>query len=215
MDMNTLATTLAYVGSAIGVAVSVPQIQRIVANPRVSGVSPWTWAIVALSCSLWMNYGIQTRTWPQVPGNSLIIAGAVAIVLLVPASWGRARRAGTLALVMAAANLLAASVLSPSSVGFLAFGVGLFAAWPQVFQTVWVRRGMGPSAVSLTSNALAICAQVLWLSFALMTIDVPVIAGSVLAITTAGVVLGVELARRRAAGVPTAAGRVPISAAVA
>jgi uncharacterized protein with PQ loop repeat len=215
MDLNTLATTLAYVGSAIGVAVSIPQIQRIVANPRVAGVSPWMWAIVAVSCSLWMNYGVRTGTWPQVPGNTLIIAGAVTIVVLVPAKMGRARRAGLLALVIALANLVAVTLMAPGSVGFLAFAVGLFAAWPQVFQTVWVRRGLGPSAVSLTSNALAIGAQVLWLAFALITTDVPVIAASILAIGTAGVVLGVEATRRRAAGVSTAAERVLISAAAA
>ena len=35
-------------GSAIGVAMVIPQILRIVRHPHMGGVSPWTWAITVL-----------------------------------------------------------------------------------------------------------------------------------------------------------------------
>ncbi|HSO05489.1 MAG TPA: hypothetical protein VLQ92_13470, partial [Candidatus Limnocylindrales bacterium] len=122
MDIHTFALALAYLGSAIGVVMVMPQILRIVANPHLAGVSPWTWALTSISCTLWLTYGLRSGSLPQVPGNVLLIAGAVAIVLLVPAGWSRSRRAlalggGVLTLV------LASTQPSPQDVGFLAFGI--------------------------------------------------------------------------------------------
>jgi uncharacterized protein with PQ loop repeat len=204
MDWNTLAQALAYLGSAIGVAMVVPQILRIVANPRMGGVSPWTWAITATACTLWLTYGARTASMPQIPGNVLLVAGAVAIVVLVPARWSRPRRAVAL-LVVTLGLVLGSTALAPAQVGFLAFGIGLTGAWPQVFETVWARRGMGPSAISLTSNAMKLAAQVCWLTFALMTTDAPVLAGASMALFTNSLITSVELGRRRTA-IPGAAG---------
>lgn len=197
MNTHTLALLLAYVGSAIGVAMVVPQILRIVRHPNMTGVSPWSWAVMAVSCSLWLTYGVRSGSLPQIPGNVALIAGAVAIVLLVPAAWSRRRRA-----VMLAASVLflvaQSTRLEPETVGFLAFGIGLVGMWPQVYGTVWARRGMGPSAISLTSNSLKVGSQLCWLSFALLTTDTPVIVSALLALSANGIVTTVELGRRRA-----------------
>lgn len=198
MDLNALALTLAYAGSAIGVSVVVPQIQRILANPRLGGVSPWTWAITAASCTLWLTYGLRTGSMPQIPGNVLLVSGAVAIVVLVPAAWSRSRRAVALA-ATTAGLVLGSTFLAPAQVGFLAFGIGMTGMWPQVYETVWARRGMGPSAISLTSNGLKVAAQVCWLTFAILTMDLPVLAGASMALMSNGLVSGVEIARRKGA----------------
>lgn len=198
MDLSTFALGLAYVGSAVGIAVVIPQVLRTVANPTMRGVSPWTWALAAISCSLWLTYGLRTASMPQVPGNAVTIVGAIAIVVLVPAGWHRRTRAAAL-LGSMTALLALSTTLEPRQVGFLAFGVGQLAAWPQVYETCWTRRGMGPSAISLASQAFGIAAQSCWLAFALITTDVPVIIGASLALVTFGLVTGVELSRRRAA----------------
>lgn len=198
MDTYSFAHALAYLGSAIGVVMVMPQILRIVRHPHMGGVSPWTWSLVAVSCSLWLTYGVRSGSMPQVPGNVLLIAGAVSIVLLVPAAWSRRRRAGGLA-ASALILLLASTQLAPEQVGFLAFGIGLFGMWPQVYETAWARRGMGPSAISLTSNALKVAAQVCWLTFAILTTDLPVLAAAVMALSTNSVITSIELGRRRAA----------------
>lgn len=197
MDTHTLALSLAYLGSAIGVVMVMPQILRIVRHPHMGGVSPWTWSLVAVSCSLWLTYGVRSQSLPQIPGNVLLIAGAVSIVLLVPAAWSRRRRAGGLA-ATAVVLVLASTRLAPEQVGFLAFSISLFGMWPQVYETAWARRGMGPSAISLTSNALKFAAQVCWLSFAILTTDLPVVAGAVMALSTNSVITSIELGRRRA-----------------
>jgi uncharacterized protein with PQ loop repeat len=192
------AQDLAYVASAVGVIVVAPQIQRIVRYPSLAGVSPWTWSITVVACSLWLTYGLRSGSMPQVPGNVLLISGAVAIVLLVPARWSRQRRATALAL-MAASLVTISTQLSPEQVGFLAFAIGLTGMWPQVSETVWQRRGLGPSSVSLSSIALKVLSQTLWLSFALLTTDVPVVVAAVVTLTANGIVAAVEAARRRSA----------------
>lgn len=191
-----LAQVLAYVASAIGVVMVAPQILRIVQNPELGGVSPWTWAITAVSCSLWLTYGLRSGSMPQVPGNVLLISGAVAIVLLVPAAWSRRRRALGLALV-AAALVAVSTRLAPEAVGFFALAIGLFGMWPQVYETVWLRRGQGPSAISMTSQVLKLVSQSFWMTFALITIDVPVIVAATMTLSTNLVVTLVEWSRRR------------------
>jgi uncharacterized protein with PQ loop repeat len=199
VTVTTLALGLAYVGSAIGVAMVIPQILRIVRNPSMGGVSPWTWAITAVSCVLWMTYGVRSGSLPQIPGNVLLVSGAVAIVLLVPAAWSRGRRALLLAAV-SGALVLGSTQLAPEQVGFLAFGIGVFGMWPQVYETVWARRGMGPSAISITSQGLKLASQSCWITFAVLTLDVPVIVSALMALSTNTVVTAVELVRRRDAG---------------
>jgi uncharacterized protein with PQ loop repeat len=212
MDIHTLALSLAYLGSAIGVVMVMPQILRIVANPHLAGVSAWTWALTSVSCSLWLTYGLRSGSMPQIPGNVLLITGAAAIVLLVPSAWSRSRRALALG-GTGIALALASTQLSPQDVGFLAFGIGLFGMWPQVYETVWVRRGLGASAISLTSIGLKIASQVSWLTFAVLTTDLPVAVAGVMSLTTNGLVASVELGRRRAAdSAPLARAPQPVAA---
>ena len=205
------AQDLAYVASAVGVIVVAPQIQRIVRYPHLAGVSPWTWSITVVACSLWLTYGLRSGSMPQVPGNILLISGAVAIVLLVPARWSRRRRAAALALM--AVSLIAVSTqLSPEQVGFLAFAIGLTGMWPQVTETVWQRRGLGPSSLSLSSSALKLLSQTLWLSFAVLTTDVPVIVAAVFTLTANVLVAAVEASRRRSAAEPDRHDAEPVPA---
>ena len=196
MDLSTFAQLLAYAGSAVGVAMVAPQIVRTVKHPHLGGVSPWSWAITVVACTLWLTYGLRSGSIPQVPGNVFLVSGAVAIVLLVPAEWSRSRRAWTL-LGVTGTLVLFSTYLSPEQVGFFAFGIGLFAVWPQLFETVWLRRGMGPSALSMSSQVLKVVGQVLWLSYAIIAVDTPVIVAAVVAVSTNAVIALVEHSRRR------------------
>lgn len=197
MSPADLGTLLAYFGSAIGVAMVIPQILRIVRHPHMGGVSPWTWAITVVSCTTWIAYGVRTGSMPQIPGNILLVSGAVAIVLLVPAAWSRSVRAAGLAVVTVAMVALS-TLMEPAAAGFFALAIGLTGMWPQVFETVWLRRGMGPSAISLTSQVLKVVSQLCWLAFAVLTLDVPVLVAAVMTLGTNFVITGVEIARRRA-----------------
>ena len=57
----------------------------------------------------------------------------------------------------------------------------------------------GPSAISLTSQALKVVSQLCWLAFAVLTLDVPVLVAAIMTLSTNFVITGVEIARRRSA----------------
>jgi uncharacterized protein with PQ loop repeat len=78
--------------------------------------------------------------------------------------------------------------------GFLAFGISLFSAWPQVLTTL---RGTREAAgVSLTTFSLRLAAGVGWLAYAVIARDVPVIFSASVMVGTTMLVLGVESSRR-------------------
>ena len=135
MSVAVFAPVLAYTGATLGVAMVVPQIARIVRHPRLQGVSPLSWALTALACMTWLIYGVRTANPPQIPGNVLLVSGAVTVVMLV--SSPSPRRSRALALAGAAAFVLLVATLVPASwVGYLALCVGLVSAWPQVYDSV-------------------------------------------------------------------------------
>ena len=193
MTSHTLALTIAYAASVVGVITVVPQILRTVRHPHMGGVAPLSWAISAVACTAWITYGARAGVAPQIPGNVLLVAGAVSIVLLVPSALTRSRRA--LLLLSAVLAVVGVSTMLPAEgVGYLAFGIGLFSAWPQVFATL---RGTREAAgVSLTTFSLRTAAAVGWLSYAVLARDVPVLLSAVIMLSTTLLVLVVESSRR-------------------
>jgi len=168
---------MGYLAAAIGVAMVLPQIARILRHPHLPGVSALTWSLNTVACTAWLGYGIRTWQLPQIPGNVLFISGAVAIVLLIPSSFGRTARAlclgGTGALE--AATIVA---LPAQSVGYVAFTVTLAASWPQVYNSFRSWRLRRPSAVSMPAWGLGLVSQVLWLLYASGVHDVPITVSS-------------------------------------
>lgn len=193
MTSHSLAVTIAYVASVVGVITVVPQILRTVRHPHMGGVAPLSWAISVVACTAWVTYGVRAGVAPQIPGNVLLISGSAAIVLLVPSTLSRSRRA----LLLLTAVLAVVSVstrLAPETVGYLAFGIGLFSAWPQVFATLRGRREA--AGVSLTTFSLRTAAALGWLSYAVLARDVPVLLSATVMLSTTLLVLVVEASRR-------------------
>jgi len=196
VSVDLLIQSLAYTGAALGVAMVVPQIVRTVRHPALSGVSPVAWALTVLACSTWLTYGLRTATVPQIPGNVLLVSGAVAIVLLVPSTASRRRRAVVLAGVWAAVMLLAWT-LPAGWVGYLALVVGLCSSWPQVYDSVaGLRAGEGESGVSITTWSIKCVSQTCWLVYAVATAQLPVVVSATVALSTALMLVSVEAYRR-------------------
>jgi uncharacterized protein with PQ loop repeat len=193
VDVHTLALTIAYLASAVGVAAVVPQITRTLRHPHMAGVAPLSYAVSILACTGFMIYGLRADVIPQIPGNVLLVSGSVAIVLLVPSHLSVPRRAALLALAVTVVAVAAFSV-PVQAAGFLAFGISLFSAWPQVLTTL---RGTREAAgVSLTTFGLRLGAGLGWLVYALLTVDVPVIFSASVMVGTTVLVLAVESSRR-------------------
>lgn len=193
MTSHSLAVTIAYVASVVGVSTVVPQILRTIRHPHMGGVAPLSWAISVVACTAWVTYGVRAGVAPQIPGNVLLISGSATIVLLVPSTLSRSRRA----LLLLTAVLAVVSVstrLAPETVGYLAFGIGLFSAWPQVFATL--RGAREAAGVSLATFSLRTAAALGWLSYAVLARDVPVMLSATVMLSTTLLVLVVEASRR-------------------
>ena len=193
LSAHDAAVCLAYLGATLGVAMVVPQIVRTVRHPDLAGVSPASWGLTALGCLSWLTYGVRTATIPQIPGNVLLVTGSIAIVLLVPSHLSRSRRALMLAAAMIVVALVAFRV-PVETAGFLAFGISLFSAWPQVLTTL--RGSREAAGVSLTTFTLRLAAGLGWLAYAVIAHDVPVIFSAGVMTGTTLLVLAVESSRR-------------------
>jgi uncharacterized protein with PQ loop repeat len=191
MTAHTLALALAYTGAVLGVVMVVPQILRTLAHPTLGGVSPMAWSMTVLGCSMWLTYGIRTMTVPQIPGNVLLVSGAVAVVLLVPSPASRRRRAATLGAVWAG-FVAVALVVPPHLVGYIAVAIGFVSAWPQVYDSVVTWRAGVRSGVSITTWSIKAVSQMCWLSYALLATDVPVMISATVALGTSLTLVGLE-----------------------
>jgi len=190
---HTLALTIAYVASVFGVSAVVPQILRTLRHPHMAGVAPLSYAVSILACTGFMIYGLRADVIPQIPGNVLLVTGSIAIVLLVPSHLSRSRRALMLAAAMTVVALVAFRV-PVETAGFLAFGISLFSAWPQVLTTL--RGSREAAGVSLTTFTLRLAAGLGWLAYAVIAHDVPVIFSAGVMTGTTLLVLAVESSRR-------------------
>ncbi len=199
MSLTQVALFIGFAGATIGVMVVFPQIARILRNPGLSGVSAAAWSLTSLACMTWMIYGLRTHSAPQVPGNLLLVTGSVLIVLLAPNRVSPGRRGIRLAGV--GGTVAAAALLLPARQdGYLAFGIGLVSAWPQVYDSISTWRAGRLSGVSLSAWGLRIASQVCWFSYALATGDRPVLIATVAMISTALTLILLEAsARTRAA----------------
>ena len=193
--MVVFATTLAYVGATLGVLMVVPQVLRTVRHPRLGGVSTVSWGLLAVACLSWLLYGLRTQTWPQVPGNVFLVSGAVAVVLLVPSPHSRVRRAATLAAV-AAAVVVVALAIPAHLVGYLAVGIGLTSAWPQLYDSLLSSRRTALSGVSIATWGTRLASQSCWLAYAVLVRDVPVLLSASVALSAATAMVAVEASRR-------------------
>lgn len=198
MTFHELWDGFGYLGATLGVIMVVPQIVRIVRHPGLPGVSTASWSLTSLTCLGWLVYGIRTRAAPQIPGNVLLVIGAVTVVLLVAGDMPRYRRA--LALGAAAAVLLTiVSIMPAEDVGYFAFALGLCSSWPQLYDSINSWRAHVNSGVSVSTWGLRLCSQICWLTYAIGTSDLAVGIAAVVTLSTAVALVALETSARTAA----------------
>lgn len=210
MHTATFAAATGYLGSGLGVAMVVPQILRTLRNRQLPGVSALSWALTAIACTTWLFYGIRTAEVPQIPGNVLLVSGAVAVVVLVPSRTTPAARALGLATVGTLIGVLAL-VAPAAAIGSLGGAVGVVSGLPQLARSL--RRTTAVSAVSSLTWGLRVVSQASWLSFGLLLHDLVVVFSATFLLANALLVLLLETTRGPAAAVePVALAEEPIAA---
>jgi len=201
MSTSVSIQTLGYLGATLGVLMVAPQIARTLRDRARPGVSAMSWSLTGLSCLTWLLYGIRADEPPQIPGNIFMVTGAIFVVLAIPSPLtvrSRALRFG----LPAAALIGLAFVLPPAALGFVAFGIGLVSALPQLARSLAGRAG-AESGVSVLSWLLRAASQVAWLSYALALHDVVVTISASFILASALVLVLIESSRRSA---PSTAG---------
>ena len=198
MDLHSFALPLAYTGALLSVGMVLPQLTRTIRHPNLTGVSPTSWALTSIACLAWLIYGLRADVLPQIPGNVLLIAGAVALVLLVPSAWSRSRRAaslGTACAVVVALSLM----IPPVAVGYLALSISLLSLWPQLVDSYANWRAGVESGVSLPTWWVKLAATTCWLFYSVIAVDLPVLIASVLSAVSIAAVFVMETSARQAA----------------
>jgi len=195
LDVHALAEPLAYLGAALGIGMVVPQVLRTLRHPGLPGVSALSWGLMSLSCLTWFAYGLRTAAIPQLPGNALLVTGAVAIVLLVPSAHSRRNRIFTLASA-AALLVVLATVLPAQTVGFIAFSISLCSAWPQLIESFGTWRAGAISGVSLTTLSVRLVSTLCWMAYAILAFDLPVIISASFGLMTSLAIFGMEASLR-------------------
>jgi uncharacterized protein with PQ loop repeat len=200
--IHLVAQAAGYLGSVLGVGMVLPQIGRTLRDRSLPGVSALSWSLTAVACTAWLLYGIRARELPQIPGNVLLVGGAVLVALLVPNRVPAGMRAARLLAAGAAVALIA--VWAPTTaLGLLAFGIGLFSSLPQLVTSLR-RPADEPSSLSVSAWLLRCGSQVLWLFYAIVVHDLPVTISATVSFSSAVLILAVE-ARRRPAAQPAPA----------
>lgn len=190
--MHAFAIAAGYIGAALSVGMVIPQLARTLRHPSLGGVSAMSWLITTAACFTWLLYGVKGHVWPQIPGNALIVPGAAAIVLAVPARLSRGKRAGLLAGV-GGTLILVAMLIPPDVLGYLAFAISLVSATPQVVTSI-ARRREGQSAVSIPAWLMRGGSQLFWLYYALILHNGPTLISAVVVLVSVAVVVGIESA---------------------
>jgi uncharacterized protein with PQ loop repeat len=190
--VHAFAIAAGYIGAALSVGMVIPQLVRTMRNRSLGGVSAMSWLITTAACFTWLLYGARGHVWPQIPGNALIVPGAAAIVLAVPARLSVAQRAGLLA-ATAGTLILVAMLVRPDVLGYLAFAISLVSAAPQVITSI-ARRREGRSAVSIPAWLMRGVSQLFWLYYALILHNGPTLVSAVVVLVSVAIVIGLESA---------------------
>lgn len=191
---------LAYAGSVLMTAMSLPQIARILRDRSAAGVSLLTWVIFALSGASWFAYGLLVQAPGIIVGNIPFLCTTLPVVMLLlvrQRGWSSAPAIAAPVLVAAAAIVLLLQLPSAVS-GGIGVACGLLTTVPQLIESLSRRRAGLPSEVSLATLGLLLTGQVLWLSYGLFRPDVPIILTNVVAVFVTVSLLVVEGGRRAA-----------------
>ena len=189
---------LGFVAGIIGVFIAAPQLVRVVRLKSDAGVSLWTWLIITFSNAAWIGYGFRFDSPSQIGTNFLagLLSGALTFVLL----RSRVHDVWAVLIILAVWTLAFGSIML-EPVGLVSFEImlGLTSRVPQVATSFKSWRLGRITAVSNTSNVVAIVASGLWIIYAVIT-DLWTIAyfsGAVIVLTVL-VMLFEAGARRRA-----------------
>lgn len=180
-----LITLLGLLAATVGVASSVPQLQRLRRSGTTAGLSAASTTLGTVSVLAWLTYGTAEHDPAQMIANAPAALLAIATLVLLARHRGRPV---LLAVAAAGAVLVLGVLIGPgiAAVGALATTVGTVRQLPQVRLAV---RGGDLRGLAPAGYALAMTSALVWSLYGIGRGDTAVVASSLLSLVCNAVVL--------------------------
>ena len=75
-----LVTVLGFVAGGLTTAAFVPQVVKVWRTRSTSDISVWMWAMLCVGISLWIVYGVLTRSAPVIAANGVTLVLAMTVL---------------------------------------------------------------------------------------------------------------------------------------
>jgi uncharacterized protein with PQ loop repeat len=181
-----MAGLLGAIGTVIGLVRALPQFIRLLTTRDVHGVSLDTAATSCVVSSAWGAYGFLTDQVAVVlaTGLSTVVFGLITLLALRLGRSIRELRAAPFCLVIAFA---AALIGGSAGLGAVLIVSALVANIPQVIVAFRERNlvGLSPSTWALTASDGAV-----WLTYGIVTGDIPILVNNFFQFTTSAAIVG-------------------------
>lgn len=181
--MHLIGEICGFIGGTIGVATGIPQSLRVRKLGHTDGLELSPWILMCIGFAAWTAFGLTHNALAIWFFNALTFITTALVVIAI-----RGNRISTyaqLALIATATSLVV--VYAPSWLVDIVMIATTLSRVPQLIRT-WINRDrVKPTAVSISSLAVALSSMLFWLGYAFFT-------ENPLVITTTSCAIGVTLA---------------------
>ena len=195
--IHTIGEVCGFIGGAIGVATGIPQSLRVRKLGHTDGLELSPWILMCIGYAAWMAFGFN-HNFPAIwIFNALTFITTALVVIAI-----RGNKTSTyvqLLLIAIATSLVV--TFAPGWFVDIFMIATTFSRVPQLIRT-WINRDrVKPTAVSISSLAVALSSMIFWLGFAVFTENPLVITTTLCAmgVTLATGILESRIAARAAA----------------
>lgn len=192
--MHLIGEICGFIGGAIGVATGLPQSLRVRKLGHTEGLELSPWILMCISFAAWTAFGLSHNAVAIWFFNALTFVTTALVVIAI-----RGNRFTTyLQLAVIAAVTFAFVTYGPEALVNVVMVVLTGSRVPQLIRT-WINRArVKPTAVSVSSLAVALSSMLFWMGFAVFTENPLVIVTTsvAIAVTLATAILESRIAAR-------------------
>ena len=192
--MHLIGEICGFIGGTIGVATGIPQSLRVRKLGHTDGLELSPWILMCIGFAAWTAFGLTHNALPIWFFNALTFLTTALVVLAI-----RGNKFSTYAQLAMIATITALVVVyAPSWLVDIVMVATTLSRIPQLIRT-WINRNrVKPTAVSISSLAVALSSMLFWFGYAVFTENPLVITSTLCAmgVTLATAILESRIAAR-------------------
>lgn len=198
LDLHALGEICGFIGGTIGVATGIPQSLRVRKLGHTDGLEISPWILMCIGFAAWTAFGLTHNSPAIWIFNAMTFVTTALVVIAI-----RGNKFSTyLQLFIIAAATGAFVTFAPGWLVDIVMIATTLSRVPQLIRT-WINRArVKPTAVSISSLAVALSSMLFWLAFAFLTENSLVVVTTFCAI---GVTLATAILESRIAARANAA----------